>query len=33
MKRLKYRQKIGRNVTFQDKKLRIVDEKIDEKNC
>ena len=31
MKSLKYRGKIGRNVPFQDEKLSIVDEKIDEK--
>ena len=31
MKSLKYRGKIGRNVPFQDEKLSIVDEKMDEK--
>ena len=32
MKSLKYRQKIRQNVPFQDEKLSITDEKIDEKN-
>ena len=32
MKSLKYTRKIRRNVLFEDEKLSIVDEKIDEKN-
>ena len=31
MKSLKYTRKIRRNVLFEDEKLSIVDEKIDEK--
>ena len=32
MKSLKYRRKIRKNVPFQDEKLSIKDEKIDEEN-
>ena len=32
MKSLKYRRKIRQNVPFQDEKLSIKDEKIDEEN-